>query len=125
MLDKIERTKDGMDSLIDRTRDGVVGANESAERGVEAAARVAVKQAHVAGDRTREGAAAASRSAHRQVAGAANAIDRGYTRARSDLTRAATSATDYVTENPGKAVLFAASTGFAIGVLMPRSRRAD
>lgn len=125
MLDKIERTKDGVDSLIERTRAGVVGATARAERGVEIAAKLAVKKARVTGKRTRTRAEAAARSAHRRVEGAANAIDHGYTRARSDMTRAAAAATDYVTDNPGKVLLFAASTGFVIGMLLRRSRTAD
>ena len=53
---------------------------------------------------------------------AALAVDRGYTRARGDLSRAATVATDYVTANPGKTLLLAASAGFALGMLMRRRR---
>jgi ElaB/YqjD/DUF883 family membrane-anchored ribosome-binding protein len=122
MIKNIERTKDGMDSLIDRTRDAVVGATERAERGVETVAQRAVEAAHGAGESVREGAETASRGAHRRVENAAQAIDRGYSRARSDLSRAATATSAYVTENPGKALLLAASAGFVFGLLLRRRR---
>lgn len=118
----IERAQKGMDSLIDRTRDAVVGATDRAERGVESAAERVVKKTHAAGQHVRDGAESASRGAHRGVESTANAIDRGYTRVRSDLTRAARATTEYVTENPGKAMLFAASAGFLLGTLAHRRR---
>jgi ElaB/YqjD/DUF883 family membrane-anchored ribosome-binding protein len=122
MIKNIERTKDGMDSLIDRTRDAVVGATDRAERGVESAAERVVEKTHLAGEHVRDGAKTASRDAHRRLESAAKAVDRGYTKARGDLLRAATTATDYVTENPGKAMLVAASSGFVIGMLVSRRR---
>jgi len=122
VIKNIERTKDQMDSIIDRTRDSVIGAADRAERGVEAAAERAVKTAHVAGQSVRVGARNASDRAHRQLESAAEALDRGYVRARTDLSRAATAATDYVVENPAKAVLLAASAGFVLGLLARRRR---
>jgi ElaB/YqjD/DUF883 family membrane-anchored ribosome-binding protein len=122
MIKNIDRTKDGMDSLIDRTRDAVVGVADRAESGVESAAERVVERAHEAGEYVRDGAETASRGAHQRLEGAAKAIDRGYTRARGDLSRAATVATDYVTENPGKALLLAASAGFVLGMLVRRQR---
>lgn len=122
MIKNIERSKEGMDSLIDRTRDAVVGVADRAEQGVESAAKRVTKRAHLAGEYVRDGAETASRGAHRRVEGVANAIDRGYTRARGDLTRAATAATDFVAENPGKAMLIAASGGFVLGMLVRRRR---
>ncbi|HEX9800541.1 MAG TPA: hypothetical protein VGC00_10285 [Thermoanaerobaculia bacterium] len=122
MNEKIERTKEGMSSLIDRTRDAVVGVSESAERRVETAAGRAVERTHAAGERVRAGADTASSGAHRSLESAAQALDAGMARARNDLSRAATATTDYVTANPGKAVLIAASAGFVLGVLA-RGRR--
>jgi len=119
----IERTKDGMGSLIDRTRDAVVGVADQTERGVESAAERVVKTTQAAGEYLRGGAATASRGAHRRLDGAASAIDRGYSRAASDLSRSAEAVTDYVTENPGKALMVAASSGFVLGVLLRRRRR--
>ncbi len=46
----------------------------------------------------------------------------GYAQAKSDLARAATTTTDYVTANPGKALLLVASAGFVLGLLV-RGRR--
>lgn len=122
MIKNIERTQAGVDNLIDRARDTVVAASDRAERGVEAAAGQAVEKAHAAGERIREGAESASLGAHQSVAGAAQAVDRGYSRAKSDLSRAANRATDYVTANPGKALVLVASAGFLLGLLV-RGRR--
>jgi ElaB/YqjD/DUF883 family membrane-anchored ribosome-binding protein len=122
MTKNIERSKDVMDSLIDRTRDAVVGAADRTARGVESAAERVAAKAHLAGEYVRDGAETASRDAHRRVETAAQAIDHGYTRVRGDLSRAATSVTDYVNENPGKALLLAASAGFVVGLLVHRRR---
>jgi ElaB/YqjD/DUF883 family membrane-anchored ribosome-binding protein len=116
----IERTKESMDSLIDRTRDVVVGIADSAERGVEATAKQAVEKAHRAGDHVRGGAETASRGAHRGVESAAKVIDQGYKRASGDLSRVKAAARDYVAENPGRTLLLTASAGFALGMLMRR-----
>lgn len=124
MIKNLERTQGGVDSLIDRTRDAVVHATDRVEQGVEAAAGRVVEQAHETGGRIREGADTASRGAHQRVAATAQAIDRGYTQARSDLSRAATTATDYVTAHPGKSLLIVASAGFLLGLLV-RGRRAS
>ena len=114
-MDKtIKRTKDGTDSLIDGTRDAVAGAVDRAGRGVDSVA----EKAHAAGERVRDAAEKVSRSAHRHLEDAAKAVDRGYTRARSDLSRTAAAATDYVAENPGKTLLLAASAGFGLGMLV-------
>lgn len=118
MIKNIERTRDGVDSLIDRTHDVVVGVADRAEQGVTSAAGQVAVKAHLAADYVRNGTEAATRSAHRRVEGAAEIVDRGYARARTDLARA----TDYLAANPGKALLFAASAGFLVGLLMGRRR---
>jgi ElaB/YqjD/DUF883 family membrane-anchored ribosome-binding protein len=123
MLKNIERTRDGMDSLVDRTRDAVVGAADRAERGVESAAEHVTAGAHATGEYVRDGASTASRGAHRRLKGAAKAIDRGIARTRTDLSRAAATATDYLTENPGKVLLLAASVCFVLGLLACRRAR--
>ncbi len=125
MIRNIEQTKDGMDSLVDRTREAVVDVADRAERGVNSGAKRVVKRAHEAGKYVRDGAATASRDAHRHLESAAEAVDRGYTQARGDLSRAAVTATDYITENPGKALLLATSIGFAFGMLVRRQRLFD
>jgi len=122
MIKNIERTKEGVDSLIDRTRDAVVDVAARTEHGVESAAERVVAKTHAAGAYVRDGAETASRGAHQRVDSAAQAIDRGYTQARNDLARAATTASDYVTANPGKALLLVASAGFLLGLLAGRRR---
>jgi ElaB/YqjD/DUF883 family membrane-anchored ribosome-binding protein len=122
-MKNIERTKDSVDSLIDRTRDAVLGATDSAETGVKSAAERVKEGASVAGQYVRDGAETASQDAHRRLDDTAKAIDRGFTRARSDLSRAASAATEYIHDNPGKTVLLAASAGFVLGMSMRRRPR--
>jgi ElaB/YqjD/DUF883 family membrane-anchored ribosome-binding protein len=123
MIKNIERTKDGMDSAIDRTRDAVIAVADHAELGVKSAAGRAVEGAGVASEYVRDGAETAGRGAHRRLDDTAKALDRGYTRARSDLSRATRAATDYINENPGKTMLLVASAGFALGMTMRRRPR--
>lgn len=123
MFKKAERTKDGMDSMIDQTHDAVVDVADRAQHGVESAAQHMVERARAAGDSLRDGASTASRGAHLGLQSAAQMIDRSYGRARSQLSRGATASTSYVAENPGKAALFTAAAGFALGVLVGRRRR--
>ncbi len=123
MIKSIERTKESLDSLIDRTHDAVIGATERAERGVEFTAERTVTGTQAAGKSVRDSAESASSGAHRRVEGAAEAVDRGYAKVRNDLTRAATATTDYLAENPGKALLIAASVGFAVGMLARKPRQ--
>lgn len=122
MIKNIERTRDGMDSLIDRTRDAVVDATGRAERGVESAAERVVQGTHTAGDAIRDGAKTVSRDAHVRVRGAARTIERGYARASSDVSRVVNAGSDYVAENPAKALLLTLSAGFVLGLLV-RGRR--
>jgi ElaB/YqjD/DUF883 family membrane-anchored ribosome-binding protein len=124
MIENIEEAKAGMNAVIDRTRNAVVGAADRAESGVESAAKRVVKETHAAGDQVRAGADKASRGAHRSLESVARTIDRNYASARSDLTRAAVATTDCIARNPYKSVLFAASAGFALGSLV-RSRPGD
>ena len=120
MIKNIERAKDGMGSLIDHTRDTVVGVADDAERGVESAAERVVGTARVAGESFRNAAETTSRGAHQRLERTAKAIDRSYTRAQSELSRRATAAFDYAIENPGKALLLAASAGFLLGTVLRR-----
>ncbi len=122
MANPIERTQEGMDALIDRGRDAVVGATDRAERSVEKAAEGVAERAHRAGDYVRDGALNAALGAHRHLEDASLAVDRGYNRARSDLSRAAAATTDFLIENPGKALLMAAAAGFLLGGLVLRQR---
>lgn len=122
MIKSIERAKDGVDSMIDQTRDTVVGVADRAERGIESGAERLVDRAHVAGESFRDGAETAARGAHQQLRSTAKAIDRGYRRSSDQWARGATAAADYLTENPGKALLVAASAGFVLGMLTQRRR---
>lgn len=122
MIKSIERTQSGVDTLIDSTRDAVINGADGAEARIETAAEATVRASRAAAERLREGADSAARGAHRGVQGAAKAIDRGYARAQRDLSRVARGTTDFVTENPGKALLLAAGVGFLIGLVVQRRR---
>jgi ElaB/YqjD/DUF883 family membrane-anchored ribosome-binding protein len=122
MIKSFGRTKDSMDSLIDRNRDAVVDAADHARYGIPSAAEQAGETAHAAGDRLRDGAETASLGAHRSVYAAATTINRGSRRTRSDLSGAST---DDVAENPGKTLLLSAAVGFVFGVLVGRRRRSS
>lgn len=124
MIKNIQQVKEGMDSVVDRTHDAVVGVTDRAEHGVESGAERVVDKVHDAGDYVRSGADKASRNAHRRLDHAARAVDRRLLHARSDLSRAAATASDYVAENPGKLLLVAISTGFLLGLLI-RSRHSS
>ena len=124
MFKALGKTQEGVDHLIDRTQDAVLKATDRAEQGVAATAERLASRAHETGERIREKTAAASYGAHERVAATAQAIDRGYQRTRSDLARAATTATDYVTAHPGKSLLMVASAGFLLGLLV-RGRSAS
>lgn len=114
----IERTQDGVGTLIDNTRDAVVEGTHRAENGIETAAERLTEKAHGAGEYVRNGADSASRGAHHRLEDVAQRLDRGYTRAQADLSRAAGAASDYVAGNPGKSLLVAASAGFLTGMLV-------
>ena len=118
MIKNIERAKDGVDSMIDRDLDAVVGVADRAERGVESAAGWAVDSAHVASEYVRDGVETASRGARQRLESTAKAVDLGYREAWRHGSRAATAATDYVTHNPGRSLLLVASAGFVLGMLM-------
>lgn len=100
-----------------------VKAGLAAEQ-VAATANVAAEKAHVAGEYVRGSADSVAQSAHQRLQAGADALDRSYARVRSDLSRAAEATSDYIAANSGKAVLFAASAGFLIGILATRGRRA-
>jgi ElaB/YqjD/DUF883 family membrane-anchored ribosome-binding protein len=122
MAKSMERATDGVDSVIDRTRDAAVSVATRAERSVDAAAESVKETAHTAGEYVRARAETTALGTRRRVKATAKAIDRGYTRARSDLSRATKATTRYVTEHTGQALLLAASIGFVIGALMRRRR---
>jgi len=111
-----------------------VAADKVAEKAVYAADMVAEKagyaagvvaeKASVAGEYLREGAECATRAAHQRLQQAADLVDRGYVRARTDISRAADKTSEYIAENSGKAVLVAAASGFLLGFLATRRRAA-
>ncbi len=118
MLKTIEKTKDGVGTLIEQTRDAVIGATGRAERGVESAADAVVRKTYATGERVREGAASAANGALRGTENAAQALDHGVERAQRDLSRLSTATSEYVASNPGKALLLTASAGFLLGYLL-------
>ncbi|MCM2316306.1 MAG: hypothetical protein NDJ92_14250 [Thermoanaerobaculia bacterium] len=122
MINKIEVTKDRMDAMVDKTGEAVGGLADRAELGVETAAAKVVEQTRGARDYLREKVDSATQKVHRRLDQSATAIDRGYTRASSELSRAAGAATGFASENPRTALLIAATTGFVLGFMVHRHR---
>ena len=71
------------------------------------------KASNRAGDAAREGYGVAKEK-----------LGSGYERARKDLDQLVGDVNVYVRDNPGRAVLIAASVGFVLGFLLRRDRRA-
>lgn len=122
MINKLEETKDRMNVIVDKTGEAVGGLADRAELGVENAAAKVVEGSQGARDYLRGKVDTATREVHRRLDQSATAIDRGYTRASSELSRAAEATTGYVSENPGKALMIAASAGFVLGFMVHRNR---
>ncbi|MFA6957173.1 MAG: hypothetical protein WC538_14990 [Thermoanaerobaculia bacterium] len=122
MNKNIEAAMGNIDSKIDRTREAVDAITSRAEQGVLKAADDVAQQTHDAGTYLHESVQAATQDAHQRLNDSALAIDRGYNRARSEMSRAAASARSFATENPGTALMIAASAGFAVGMLAHRHR---
>lgn len=120
MINKIEETKDRMNVMVDKTGEAVGGLADRAELGVETAAAKVVEGSQGARDYLRGKVDTATREVHRRLDQSATAIESGYTRASTDLSRAANAATGFVTENPRTALMIAASVGFLLGVIVHR-----
>jgi ElaB/YqjD/DUF883 family membrane-anchored ribosome-binding protein len=118
----IEAAVGNIDSKIDRTRDAVNAITDRAEQRVANAADGVVQQTHDAGTYLHDAVQTATSDAHTRLNDSALAIDRGYNRAKSEVSRAAASARSFATENPGTALMIAASAGFAVGILAHRHR---
>lgn len=122
MNKNIETAVSSIDSKIDRTRAAVDAITNRAEQSVVNAADDVVQRTHDAGTYVHESVETATSGAHQRLSDSALAIDRGYNRARTELSRATATARGFAAENPAMALMIAASAGFAIGFLAHRHR---
>ncbi len=124
-----EKTTRGKVHPFDRARDVLrkAGAAEKLDgvkaRVSEAAEEVGQRYSQVA-EEVRDSAGRARESARRGYASTAETVRRGYHRARGDMGGALSDLSDYVRENPARAVGIAAGIGFALGLIL-RSRQVD
>ncbi len=89
----------------------------------DAAEEVGQRYGRVA-DEVRQRAGRAGESARRGYESTAETVRRGYYRARDDMGGALSDLSDFVRENPARAVGIAAGIGFALGLIL-RSRGVD
>jgi len=122
MNKNIEAAAGNIDSQIERTRAAVDAITDRAEQNVLNATAEVAQQTKDAGIYLHQSVEAASAGAHERLNDSALAIDRGYNRARAELSRAAATARGFANENPGTALMIAASAGFALGFLAHRHR---
>ena len=120
MIKNIEQTRDNIDSLVDSTLGAADAIADRAERRVENAAERVVERAHTAGEILRDKFATTARNLHQRLDDTATSIDRGYVKARTDLSRVTGAANGYVVENSRSAVMLAALGGFVFGFLAHR-----
>ena len=103
-----------MDLAREAVAEGVEKARSAVSHGVDAARermRDAGLSSKVRKASTRAGEVAREKLGH------------GYERARKDLDQLVGDVNVYVRDNPGRAVLIAASAGFVLGFLLRRDRR--
>ncbi|MEO8276012.1 MAG: hypothetical protein ABI639_07315 [Thermoanaerobaculia bacterium] len=125
MFRNIAETKDGIDTLIDKTRDRVLDGTERAEAGVQSAAASVVEKAHETGYAVRERTNRAARRAHDGVERAAGSVESGVENARARFADVSERAANFTAEKPAQALLLAAGLGFLIGlVVRGRTREA-
>lgn len=118
----IEAARENIDLLVDRTGNAVGVATDRAEQRVVSAADDVASRARDAGTYLRAKVLSATSGIHKGLDDSVLAIDRGYVRARSEASRAATAVTDFVSENPRTTMVIVASVGFALGILAHRNR---
>jgi ElaB/YqjD/DUF883 family membrane-anchored ribosome-binding protein len=119
----LERSKNLADAAVDRARDAVLSSTDQAQRGIDAAASHASDSAHQAGDSVRAATRSVAAGAHRRIERTTALLERGYGRARRDLSRGADNVSDYCGRHPGVALSAAAAAGFLVGVLVRGWRR--
>jgi ElaB/YqjD/DUF883 family membrane-anchored ribosome-binding protein len=115
--------KNSAEKAFDAAADGVTAAREKFGRVSE---DVQDQYKKVSRD-VRKSAERASRELRRTAAAAketyqdaATSVRKGYHNAKKDATRIAQDVSEYVQENPGKAVLIAAGIGFVLGLVFRR-----
>jgi ElaB/YqjD/DUF883 family membrane-anchored ribosome-binding protein len=115
--------RENAEKALDAATDGVAAAREKFSRVTD---DLQDRYKKVSQD-VRRGAERASKEIRRTAAAAADSyqeaaktVQKKYHKVRKDVVRVAGDASDYVRENPGKAVLIAAGIGFLLGLVVRR-----
>ena len=110
-----------MDLAREAVAEGVEKARSAVSHRVEAA-RERMRDSKLS-DRVKKASGRAGEAAREGYGTAKEKLGHGYERARKDIDQLAGDVNVYVRDNPGRAVLIAASVGFVLGFLLRRDRR--
>ena len=111
-----------MDLAREAVAEGVEKARSAVSHRVDAA-RDRMRDSKLS-DRVKKASNRAGDAAREGYGVAKEKLGSGYERARKDLDQLVGDVNVYVRDNPGRAVLIAASVGFVLGFLLRRDRRA-
>jgi ElaB/YqjD/DUF883 family membrane-anchored ribosome-binding protein len=119
----IERVKEGVDGMVEKTRDIVNDRLDAARAKFDHAADRLDRRYRKAIARARGNAERASKVVHARLAEARTTVAKTYTQASKKVARVDRDARRYVADNPRKAVLLAAGVGILAGLVLSRARR--
>lgn len=118
----IERAKDLVAETVEKTRGAVNDGLDAARERFDDVADDLGKKYQRAAKEVRRTAGRASSAAREKYDAAAEVVRDGYARASKDFERLSKDVSEYVRDNPGKALLMAAGVGFVVGLLFRRDR---
>jgi ElaB/YqjD/DUF883 family membrane-anchored ribosome-binding protein len=111
------------EKAVEAVTEGVAAAREKFQRmgsDLQSRYRQVSKDARRSAERAAKEIRRRADSARETYQDAADKVQKGYRRASKDIARVGRDLGEYVRENPGKAVLIAAGTGFLLGLLLRR-----
>ncbi len=111
-----------MDVAREAVAEGVEKARSAVGHGVDVA-RERMRDSKLS-ERVKKASSRAGEAAREGYGVAREKLGSGYERARKDMDQLVGDVNVYVRDNPGRAVLIAASVGFVLGFLLRRDRRA-
>jgi ElaB/YqjD/DUF883 family membrane-anchored ribosome-binding protein len=108
---------------VDRAKEKVRETIDTARVKLQEATKEAGERYQRVSQDVRREAERVSEKAREQYGVAKEQLREGYTRVRKDVGEISEDLSDFVRDNPGKAVLLAAGIGFVIGLLFRGERR--